>query len=117
MSALTVMGMTRAANADVSGRILFDGVDLLQLPPRRAASAIRGTRIAMIFQDPLSSLHPLYRVGWQIAEAMRAHERRLAAGGAGSARSRRCGTVGDPEPGGARLDAIRTSSPAACASA
>ena len=73
VSALTVMGMTRAENTEVSGRILFDGVDLLQLPPHEL-ERIRGPRIAMIFQDPLSSLHPLYRVGWQIAEAIRAHE-------------------------------------------
>ena len=39
---------------------------------------MRGKRVAMIFQDPLSSLHPLYKIGWQIEEAIRAHERRLA---------------------------------------
>jgi peptide/nickel transport system ATP-binding protein len=73
VSALTVLGMTRAENTEVSGSVLFDGVDLLSLPPHDM-ERIRGRRIAMIFQDPLSSLHPLYRVGWQIAEAIRAHE-------------------------------------------
>jgi peptide/nickel transport system ATP-binding protein len=73
VSALTVMGMTRAETTEVGGRVLLDGVDLLQLPPHEL-ERIRGPRIAMIFQDPLSSLHPLYRVGWQIAEAIRAHE-------------------------------------------
>jgi peptide/nickel transport system ATP-binding protein len=47
-----------------------DGVVLAARPELRA---VRGARIAMVFQDPLSSLHPLYRVGWQIAEAIRAH--------------------------------------------
>src|SRR4029079_4176142 len=37
--------------------------------------AVRGKRVAMIFQDPLSSLHPLYKIGWQIVEAIHAHER------------------------------------------
>jgi peptide/nickel transport system ATP-binding protein len=74
VTALTVMGLTRLPNATVSGEVLFDGVDLLQLPGERLR-ALRGRRIAMIFQDPLSSLHPLYKVGWQIEEAIRAHER------------------------------------------
>ena len=39
---------------------------------------IRGAQIAVIFQDPLTSLHPLYKVGWQIAEMIRAHDRRSA---------------------------------------
>jgi len=74
VTALTVMGLTRAKNAEVHGRVLFDGVDLLTLPPDELRR-IRGKRIAMIFQDPLSSLHPFYRVGDQIDEAIRAHER------------------------------------------
>ena len=49
-------------------------VDLVPLP-ENALRAIRGRRLAMVFQDPLSSLHPMYRVGWQIDEAIRAHEK------------------------------------------
>jgi peptide/nickel transport system ATP-binding protein len=73
VAALTVMGLTRLGNAEVRGRIVLDGVDLLGLP-QRELRRIRGKRVAMIFQDPLSSLHPFYRVGWQIEEAIRAHE-------------------------------------------
>jgi oligopeptide/dipeptide ABC transporter ATP-binding protein len=66
--------------AEVAGRALFHDVDLLALSPP-AMRRIRGARIAMVFQDPLSSLHPQYTVGWQIVEAIRAHgdERRGAA--------------------------------------
>jgi peptide/nickel transport system ATP-binding protein len=73
VTALTVMGLTRLPNATIEGAVLFDGVDLLALSPDDLRR-VRGARIAMIFQDPMSSLHPLYRVGWQIAEAIRAHE-------------------------------------------
>ena len=67
----TITGLTRGAQ--VSGRALFDGVDLITASDRQLR-AIRGVRIGMIFQDPLSSLHPAYRVGWQIVEMIRAHE-------------------------------------------
>jgi peptide/nickel transport system ATP-binding protein len=72
VSALTLMGLTRAHGARVSGRVLFEGVDLLTLP-ERGMRALRGNELAMVFQDPLSSLHPLYRVGAQVVEAIRAH--------------------------------------------
>jgi peptide/nickel transport system ATP-binding protein len=74
VTALTVMGLTRAPNAEVRGRVLLDGVDLLELPAAEL-QRIRGRRVAMVFQDPLSSLHPFYRVGRQISEAIQAHER------------------------------------------
>jgi peptide/nickel transport system ATP-binding protein len=73
VTALTVMGLTRAPSTEIEGRVLFDGVDLLALESS-ALREIRGKRIAMIFQDPMSSLHPLFKVGWQIEEAIRAHE-------------------------------------------
>ncbi len=72
VEAMTVLGLTRAQGARISGRILFEGRDLLSLPDDELRS-IRGNEIAMIFQDPLSSLHPFYRVGDQLVEAMRAH--------------------------------------------
>jgi peptide/nickel transport system ATP-binding protein len=60
--------------AEVRGQAFFDGRDLLAMRPAELRS-VRGARIAMIFQDPLSSLHPLYRVGWQIEEMIRSHRR------------------------------------------
>ena len=74
VTALTVMGLTRLPNATISGEVLFDGVDLLGFPADDLRR-VRGKRVAMIFQDPLSSLHPLYTIGWQIVEAIQAHER------------------------------------------
>jgi peptide/nickel transport system ATP-binding protein len=73
VTALTVMGLTRLPNATVGGRVLLDGLELLQLPSDELRR-IRGKRVGMIFQDPMSSLHPLYKVGWQIVEAIAAHE-------------------------------------------
>jgi len=70
---LTVMGLIRRPQAIVTGEILFRGRDILKLEPDEIR-AIRGKQIAMIFQDPLTSLHPFYKVGSQIVEAVRAHE-------------------------------------------
>ena len=72
VSSLTTLGLTRLQGANVAGRILFEGRDLVALPDSELR-AIRGNDIAMIFQDPLSALHPLYTVGKQLIEAMQAH--------------------------------------------
>ena len=69
---LSVLGLTRAANASFSGEVLFEGRDLLKMSEEELRK-VRGEEIAMIFQDPLSSLHPFYRVGEQLIEAVRAH--------------------------------------------
>ncbi|MEJ8308144.1 dipeptide ABC transporter ATP-binding protein [Agrobacterium larrymoorei] len=55
-----------------SGQILLNGVDLLTMPPGQRRE-INGRRVAMIFQDPLSHLNPVYTVGWQIREALTTH--------------------------------------------
>ena len=70
VSMLTLMGLT--AGADISGSALFKGVDLVAMRDRQLRE-LRGAEIGMVFQDPLSSLHPHYRVGWQIVEAIQAH--------------------------------------------
>lgn len=70
VSALTMMGLN--PGADISGTVTFDGRDILGMKPDELRS-LRGSEIAMIFQDPLSSLHPQYRVGWQMVEAVQAH--------------------------------------------
>jgi peptide/nickel transport system ATP-binding protein len=72
VSSLTTLGLTRKQGARISGRIMFEGRDLVALG-ESDMRAIRGNEIAMIFQDPLSSLHPLYTVGKQLIEAITAH--------------------------------------------
>jgi peptide/nickel transport system ATP-binding protein len=72
VSSMSILGLTRAGNATFSGEVLFEGNDLLTLSEEEMRR-IRGEEIAMIFQDPLSSLHPFYRVGAQLIEAVRAH--------------------------------------------
>ena len=71
VSTQTIVGLTRGAR--VSGSARFEGKDLLSASYAELRR-IRGAEIGMIFQDPLSSLHPQYRVGWQITEMIRAHE-------------------------------------------
>jgi peptide/nickel transport system ATP-binding protein/oligopeptide transport system ATP-binding protein len=75
VTAMTLMGLTRSPNADISGSAkMADGTELLTAS-EHALQSIRGARIAMIFQDPMSALTPVYRVGDQIAEQIRAHEK------------------------------------------
>ncbi len=70
---MTVLGLTRARYTTISGQIFFDGTDLLSLQPDELRK-VRGNDIAMIFQDPLTSLHPYYKIGWQMVEAVQAHQ-------------------------------------------
>ncbi|TAM80819.1 MAG: ABC transporter ATP-binding protein [Jatrophihabitans sp.] len=94
VSTQTIAGLTRGAR--VTGTALFDGEDLLAMDAHRLRG-ILGGQIAMIFQDPLSSLHPYYRIGWQIVEMIREHtpcSRREATGRA----IELLGLVGIPEP-------------------
>jgi len=81
MLALSILGLLpRRTGRITGGRVLFRGEDLVGATPERLRE-IRGAEIAMIFQDALTGLHPLRRVGDQIAETIRAHEpvRRAAA--------------------------------------
>ena len=70
---MTILGLTRAQNAQISGRIMFEGRDLLTLEGEDIRR-VRGNQISMIFQDPLSSLHPFYKVGRQLIEAIQVHQ-------------------------------------------
>ena len=112
VAAMTLLGLSRGAA--VSGSAMFEGADLIGMPEPRLR-AIRGARIAMMFQDPLSCLHPHYRVGWQIAEAIRAHTDTGRAGGPTRARST-CSAWWASRSRGGGSTTTRTSSPAACAS-
>ncbi len=72
VSSLTTLGLTRQQGAAIEGRIVFEGRDLVALPDDELRK-IRGNDIAMIFQDPLSSLHPFFKVGKQLMEAVLTH--------------------------------------------
>ncbi|HSK91478.1 MAG TPA: ABC transporter ATP-binding protein [Euzebyales bacterium] len=72
VSALAVMGIIERPGRVPKGEVLLHGVDLLKLPERKLRD-LRGERIAMIFQDALTALNPVYSVGWQIAEMYRKH--------------------------------------------
>jgi len=72
VTSLAIMGLLNRTFADITGEILFEGTDLLKLSPSELRK-VRGKDVSMIFQDPFACLHPMYRVGAQIAEAVRAH--------------------------------------------
>ena len=93
---LTLLGLTRADNARISGDVTFEGRDLTALDAD-ALRAVRGDDIAMIFQDPLSSLHPFYKVGDQLVEAVRVH-REVSAAAARARATELLGLVGIPQP-------------------
>jgi peptide/nickel transport system ATP-binding protein len=77
LSLMAVMGLIRDPNVSITGSIRFMGQDLLKLSPR-GWRAVRGNKIAMIFQDPMTALTPVYTIGWQISEQVRAHTRMSA---------------------------------------
>jgi peptide/nickel transport system ATP-binding protein len=97
VSSLTVMGLTRfSSNAMISGSIVFDGKDLLSASDEDMRK-LRGDDMAMIFQDPLSSLHPFYKIGDQLVEAVQAH-RDVSKAQALDRAVEMLGLVGLPEP-------------------
>jgi oligopeptide/dipeptide ABC transporter ATP-binding protein len=74
VTVMTLMGLTRSPNSRFAGTALLHGVDLVSASEDKL-EAIRGKEIAMIFQDPISALSPVQRVGAQIGEQIRAHEK------------------------------------------
>jgi peptide/nickel transport system ATP-binding protein len=74
VTCLTALGLTDLSRAEISGKVLFKGRDLLTLSKDQMRD-IRGKELSMIFQDPFACLHPYYRVGEQIVEAIRAHDK------------------------------------------
>jgi oligopeptide/dipeptide ABC transporter ATP-binding protein len=95
VSTQTLLGLN--AGARVSGSALFEGQDLLAMSPDQLRR-VRGAQISMIFQDPLSSLHPLYKVGWQIVEMIRTHEPEVGKAEARKRAVELLGMVGIPQP-------------------
>ncbi|WP_312880176.1 ABC transporter ATP-binding protein [Actinokineospora xionganensis] len=74
VTSLSVMGLHKAGTAKITGEILLDGQNLVGMDAEKVR-ALRGKRMAMIFQDPLSAMHPFYTVGNQIIEAYRVHNK------------------------------------------
>ncbi|HEU4751828.1 MAG TPA: ABC transporter ATP-binding protein [Armatimonadota bacterium] len=74
VTALSVMRLVPQPPGRVSGEVGFEGRDLLRIPEREM-ERVRGGRIAMVFQDPLSSLNPVMTIGYQVAEAIALHQK------------------------------------------
>jgi len=72
VTSLTIMGLNNPRNATSSGEAIFDGEDLLSVGQDRLRQ-LRGQKIAMIFQDPMTSLNPVKSLGWQLSEAVLLH--------------------------------------------
>ena len=74
VTSLAIMGLLPKRNTRIEGEVLFEGRNLLAMP-ENALRDIRGKDIAMIFQDPMSSLNPVVRIGVQITEVLVRHQR------------------------------------------
>jgi len=73
VTCLSVMGLVDRRNAILEGSVKLDGTEILNASPRKMRD-IRGTRMAMIFQDPMTSLNPVKSIGWQLEEAVLVHQ-------------------------------------------
>ena len=112
---LSIMRLVPPPGRIAGGQIIFQGRNLLDLSLAEMRD-IRGNRIAMIFQEPMTSLNPVFTVGDQITEAMRAHDRSAsAARSARAVQSRRCNASASQRPNDASTN-TRTRCRAACAS-
>jgi peptide/nickel transport system ATP-binding protein len=92
-----ILGLHRRTRARTSGQIILDGEDLMAVGNERLR-ALRGNKMAMIFQDPLSALHPYYTVGAQIVEGIRVHHSDMSKSAAKSRTLDLLGRVGIPKP-------------------
>jgi peptide/nickel transport system ATP-binding protein len=81
VTAMTLMGLTRSPNARFEGSATLDGRELITATEEEL-QRVRGNEIAMVFQDPMTSLDPVYRIGDQIIEQIRAHDRKISKGAA-----------------------------------
>jgi peptide/nickel transport system ATP-binding protein len=96
ITVLSILGLVRDPNAIIEGSIVFRGEELVGMR-ERDLRRLRGGAMAMIFQDPMTALTPVYRIGWQIAEQVREHLR-LSARAARDRAVELLGAVGIPRP-------------------
>ena len=92
-----ILGLHRRTRARTSGSIVLDGEDLMTVGNERLRT-LRGNKMAMIFQDPLSALHPYYSVGAQIIEGIRVHQSDMSKSQARTRTVDLLGRVGIPNP-------------------
>ena len=117
VTAMSIMRLLSPSNARVTGRIDFEGGNLLDLPLARM-QAIRGNRIGMIFQEPMTSLNPVLKIGEQITEAiLEQHRGMTRAQGPCRGGHRLLDKVASRRPERAPRRVPARTSPAACASA
>ena len=115
VTAQTLMGLTRASNARITGSVNYRGREINGLDDDQLRD-VRGEQIAMVFQDPMCALNPVYRVGDQITEMIRAHRDVSKKEANEPRRSSCCGRWASPTRSGGH-GSTRTSSPAVCGSA
>ncbi|MBB2206521.1 ABC transporter ATP-binding protein [Gluconacetobacter takamatsuzukensis] len=96
VTSLAIMGLIDVPGARITGSVRFRGRELVGLPPR-AYRALRGREIAMIFQDPMTAFTPVYTVGRQIDEQIRAHQK-ISRADARARTVRLLGDMGVPDP-------------------
>ncbi len=97
VTAQTIMGLTRSPNARIDGSVRLRGKEMIDATEAEL-QRVRGEEVAMVFQDPMTSLNPVYRVGDQIVEAIRAHRDELSKDEAKQRAVELLGSVGIPEP-------------------
>ena len=97
VTAQTIIGLTRSPNTRIGGSAKLHGRELIGAPEKELRK-VRGARIAMVFQDPMTSLNPVYRVGDQLVEAIRAHRREVDARSARRLAVEMLDSVGIAEP-------------------
>jgi oligopeptide/dipeptide ABC transporter ATP-binding protein len=97
VTAQTLIGLTRGPNSRIEGSVRLSGEELTTLSESKLQE-IRGRQIAMIFQDPMTSLNPVHRVGSQIIEAIRAHDRSIDKKAGRSRAVELLDSVGIPDP-------------------
>ena len=97
VTAQTIIGLTRSKNSRIEGSVKLDGEELIEADDA-TMRRLRGERIAMIFQDPMTSFNPVYRIGDQIIEAIRAHKGNVDKGQARQGVVELFESVGIPNP-------------------
>jgi peptide/nickel transport system ATP-binding protein len=98
VTAQTIVGLTRSPNTSIEGSIRLGETELSDADDAELRK-VRGERIAMVFQDPMTSFNPVYRIGSQLVEAIRAHRPRVGNAEARERAIELLGSVGLPDPG------------------